>query len=222
MPSSRPNHIPAVLGVLLRLEPSSVLDVGVGFGKWGHLIREYTDIRLSEQNPERYHRENWKTRIDGIEGFPEYLTPMHHFLYDHIHVGDMRKVIDDVGRYDMILLADVLEHVEKADGEALLRKCLEHCSGAVVISTPAVFRPQGPACGNPLEVHRSFWTRRDFRQFAGARTAVTTNDVLVAVLPAPGITAPAIGPPGGRPGDALKRRVLGLLAAVNRRSGRAS
>ncbi|MEJ2502387.1 MAG: class I SAM-dependent methyltransferase, partial [Gemmatimonadota bacterium] len=146
-----------MIGVLLRLDPSSVLDIGVGFGKWGHLIREYTDIRLAERDPDRYSRENWKTRIDGIEGFPGYLTAMHDYLYDRIHVGDMREIIRQLGRYDMILLADVIEHVEKADGEALLQDCLAHCDGAVVVSTPAVFRPQGDACGNPFEAHRSFW-----------------------------------------------------------------
>lgn len=216
MPSSRPNHIPAVLGVMLRLEPSSVLDIGTGFGKWGVLIREYTDIRLSEREPERYDRENWRVRIDGIEGFRRYLTPVHDYVYDHVHVGDMRDVIDGLGTYDMILLGDVIEHVEKAEGEALLRKCLDHCSGAVVVSTPAVFREQGEACGNVLETHRSFWTSGDFARFPGARTRVVANDVLVAVLPAPGVTAPPIVGPGESIRERLARRWRRLVVALNR------
>ena len=69
MPSSRPNTIPAVVHLLRQIQPRSILDVGVGFGKWGHLFREYTDIHESENDPARYPKKNWHVRIDGIEGF---------------------------------------------------------------------------------------------------------------------------------------------------------
>ncbi len=39
MPSSRPNIIPIVIHLIRQLKPRSILDVGVGFGKWGHLFR---------------------------------------------------------------------------------------------------------------------------------------------------------------------------------------
>ena len=51
MPSSRPNTIPTVIHIVKQLRPSSILDVGVGFGKWGHLFREYTDI-VAARRPE--------------------------------------------------------------------------------------------------------------------------------------------------------------------------
>ena len=54
MPSSRPNTIPTVINLLRQLKPQSILDVGVGFGKWGHLFREYTDILEAEHEPARY------------------------------------------------------------------------------------------------------------------------------------------------------------------------
>ena len=99
MPSSRPNVIPTVIHLLQQLKPRSILDVGVGFGKWGHLFREYTDIVAAEHDPRRYQREHWHVRIDGIEGHEPYLTPMHRYLYNEIHVGDMREVIHRMGRY---------------------------------------------------------------------------------------------------------------------------
>ncbi|MCI0745080.1 MAG: hypothetical protein L0Y58_06715, partial [Verrucomicrobia subdivision 3 bacterium] len=82
MPSSRPNTIPTVIHVVRQLKPASILDVGVGFGKWGHLFREYTDILEAEHDPKRYQRRNWRVRIDGIEAHKAYLTPMHRFLYN--------------------------------------------------------------------------------------------------------------------------------------------
>src|SRR5439155_62198 len=83
---SPPNAIPTIVHLVRQLQPRSILDVGVGFGKWGHLFREYTDILEAEHEPSRYDRENWQVRIEGIEGHAAYLTPMHHFLYDQIHV----------------------------------------------------------------------------------------------------------------------------------------
>src|SRR5947207_12741295 len=93
MPSSRPNTIPTVIHLVRQLKPKSILDVGVGFGKWGHLFREYTDINESENDPARYQRRKWRVRIDGIEGYAAYLTPMHRYLYNHLHIGNASALL---------------------------------------------------------------------------------------------------------------------------------
>src|SRR6058998_2601883 len=104
MPSSRPNTIPTVIHIVKQLRPASILDIGVGFGKWGHLFREYTDILEAEHDPVRYRRENWRVRIDGIEGHAAYLTEMHRFLYNEVHVGDALVLIKALSNYDLIFL----------------------------------------------------------------------------------------------------------------------
>src|SRR4030095_10541174 len=109
MPSSRPNAIPTIIHLVRQLKPRSILDVGVGFGKWGHLFREYTDILEAERDPARYQRQNWQVRIDGIEGFPDYLTDMHRFIYNSIHCGDARLLIRSLGQYDLIFFGDIIE-----------------------------------------------------------------------------------------------------------------
>src|SRR5712691_2226949 len=158
MPSSRPNTIPAVIHLVRQLKPRSILDVGIGFGKWGHLFREYTDILESEHEPARYRRENWTVRIDGIEGYPEYITEMHRFLYNTIHEGDARLLLPELGRYDLIFMGDILEHFEKTDGRQLLRDAMEQATQAVILTTPKYETDQGDLCGNPLERHQSLWT----------------------------------------------------------------
>ena len=40
MPSSRASTIPYVVYAIKQIKPESLLDVGVGFGKWGYLFRE--------------------------------------------------------------------------------------------------------------------------------------------------------------------------------------
>jgi hypothetical protein len=195
MPSSRCNHIPIVLGIVQQLAPRSILDVGVGFGKWGHLFREYTDIRLSELEPLRYQREHWQVRIDGIEGHAPYLTPMHQYLYNQIHVGDMREKIHEVGTYDLIFLGDVLEHVTHSDGEFLLQACMQHAEKAVVVTTPSVATPQAGVCANPLEMHRCVWRADEFRTIGRCVTRVDDNETLVAVLLKEGVPEPQCIPP---------------------------
>ena len=112
MPSSRPNAIPTVIHLIRQLNPQSILDVGVGFGKWGHLFREYTDILAAENDPARYRRENWRVRIDGIEGHSAYLTDMHRFLYNELYVGDACELIGGLPKYDIIFAGDIIEHFE--------------------------------------------------------------------------------------------------------------
>src|ERR1043166_7830113 len=101
MPSSRPNTVPTVIHFLRQLRPRSILDVGIGFGKWGHLFREYTDIVAAEREPSRYQKTNWQIKIVGIEGHAAYLTEMHRYLYDEIYVGDACELIRQVPRYDL-------------------------------------------------------------------------------------------------------------------------
>ena len=44
MPSSGPDALTFVCRNLITRKPQSVLDIGVCFGKWGFLAREYADI----------------------------------------------------------------------------------------------------------------------------------------------------------------------------------
>ena len=186
MPSSRPNIVPVVIHLLRQIRPRSILDVGVGFGKWGHLFREYTDINEAEREPARYRRENWQVRIDGIEGHAAYLTEMHRFLYNEIHVGDAADLLPKLPRYDLIFLGDIIEHFEKSRGLQLLRDALDHANKAVIVSTPKFETEQGDLCANELERHRSLWSARDFKQWAGAQVKTLDGDTFVAVLPKPG------------------------------------
>ncbi len=76
--------------------------------------------------------EDW---IDGIEAFSEYKKPLHEFVYNQIFYDDVRKVINQLPRYDVILLVDVLEHFTKDEGFSLLRELLARTKKFVLIST---------------------------------------------------------------------------------------
>lgn len=143
MPTSEHWQIPHVLDCLAAERPATLLDVGAGFGKYGCLAREYADPR----------------RVDALDVQAPRLP-----CYDHVYLGDIRaldRVLpSDAPRYDLALLIDVIEHLEKPEGMALLQSLLGRAR-RVLITTPLGFRPQEIA-GQPFETHRSGWYPWDF------------------------------------------------------------
>lgn len=186
MPSSRPSTIPYVISVIRQLQPDSILDVGIGFGKWGYLFREYTDILQSENDPARYPKAGWKTKIDGIEGFPKYLHDGHRFTYDKIHEGNAAMILPKLGKYDVIFFGDIIEHFTLEDGKKLLRAALEHSNACVMLTTPKFETNQGDLCENPLERHLSLWGEKEFQEVAPCRIALADNATFVVAYAKPG------------------------------------
>lgn len=138
----------------METDPSSIMDVGCGFGKYGFLARENLEVRH-----ERYDREDWKVRIDCLEIFPRYITEMHKYIYDNIIMVDIRKY--DVKGYDLVILGDIIEHLNKEDAVALIDRLYENNLN-ILISTPDGFMEQGEFLGNPHEEHLSGWDEEDF------------------------------------------------------------
>ncbi len=209
MPSSVPYAVPIIASIARQLRPASVLDIGVGFGKYGHLFREYTDI-WDMASVGDYDRTRWKTRIEGIEATAAYLTPMHEYLYDRIHVGDVRTLIDSLPRYDCIVMGDVLEHFEKREGSALLDRLYEHANTCVLLTFPRNCALNDDVLGNPYEAHRSRWDLPDFRRFSRvAHCLLEDYSALVA------IAIPPHNPPLLTPSFAARRRT-GWKGAITR------
>ncbi len=160
MPTSYLYQLNEIAELIVLVAPQSILDVGVGFGKYGVLAREYLEFR-----DERKKYNDWQRRIDGIEIFQQYITPLHEFIYDHMYLGDAQTLLPTLDtRYDLLLLVDVIEHFPHANGVALLQKCL-HASRNVLVSTPVDFFPQHAAFENPHETHHSHWPAAQFKPF---------------------------------------------------------
>lgn len=154
MPSSHLHQLNEIMKLIVLTDPKSILDVGVGFGKYGFLSREYLDIWDGYTS--------WKRRIDGIEVFKEYLTPVHDFIYDNIYVGTAIDILPTLKtKYDLILLIDILEHFDYEDGIKLLEYCNKRARN-IIISTPKDISDQKEFLGNPFETHRFQWKKKDF------------------------------------------------------------
>jgi len=157
MPSSHPYQLNEIMELIIETNPGKLLDIGIGFGKYGFLSREYLEL----WEPDAVYGSH-KRQIDGIEAFEAYLTPLHRLIYDHIFPGDAREVVPVLtDRYDLILMIDVFEHFTCQDGLKLLEDC-RRCGRNILISVPRIMSAQEEVYGNPYETHRYNWKRKDF------------------------------------------------------------
>lgn len=119
MPSSPLYTITSIMAAVAEIMPKSVLDLGMGFGKFGFLIRAYFDLRPGKRGG--YDR--WKMRIDGIEIFKEYITDVHKYIYDDIFIGDAVDILSEKNLYyDMVIGVDILEHFTRKDGYTFIER----------------------------------------------------------------------------------------------------
>ncbi|MFA5052171.1 MAG: class I SAM-dependent methyltransferase [Patescibacteria group bacterium] len=163
MPTSVSNQLNEIVELIVLTNPKALLDIGVGFGKYGLLAREYLEYWDGRG---KYH--DWQRRIDGIEAFPAYLTPVHEFVYSNMYKGDALQILPTLTmKYDLVLLIDILEHFAQDDGQKLLKECLR-ISRNVLVSTPKDMAVQAGAFNNPYEAHKFQWTRKHLQVYPGA------------------------------------------------------
>jgi hypothetical protein len=155
------SNLPFVAIELQRLNPQSILEIGVGFGKWGVVAREYLEAWQG-----RFRREEWRVRIEGVEIFDGYRNPVWDAAYDQIHVGDAAEILKTLGQFDVGLICDVIEHIEKPAGRDLINELLAHCQ-TLILTTPLSFWAQGEEHGNRSQKHLSLWSPEDFRGYSG-------------------------------------------------------
>lgn len=181
MPSSFPDALSVVAAWVQALRPVSVLDVGIGFGKYGLLFREYLDVSPRSERHEHHAAPSAAVRIDGVEAWAPYVGPLQRAIYDRIFEGDALAVLPSLGTYDLVFAADVLEHFTRVDGERFLEMAAARATLGVLIVTPALELPQDAVFGNPFERHQSAWSPRDFVERPGADVLVWRRQLLVFV-----------------------------------------
>lgn len=69
------------------------------------------------------------------------------------------------GSFDCVLASDVIEHVTKEDGLALIKKMEYVAKHKVIIFTPRGFIPQDEHDGNPWQMHKSGWEVKEMEDF---------------------------------------------------------
>lgn len=172
MPSSHWRQIENIIDIIYTMKPKSVLDIGCGNGKYGFLTREYLDLWGEQEK---------NIQLDGIEIYEPYLTKIHYQLYDKIIVGDVRKVLNNlIGKYDLALMIDIIEHFDKNEAFTIIFQCLSICDN-LLIATPKLFYKQND-CKNIYEQHLSHWKEKDFKSIANDNIFFHSNKRTVICL----------------------------------------
>ncbi|UJF34265.1 class I SAM-dependent methyltransferase [Paenibacillus hexagrammi] len=165
MGTSNWQNVSYCIDLIRRISPKVILDVGVGFGRWGVLCREFLDVWNG-----RVGRESWETRIEGIEAFSANIDEYHRFFYTKIwemDASDFLRTSQD--KYNLIIFGDVLEHFYKDEGHKLLAFALDS-SDYVMINIPIGDSwEQGDVYGNQYEEHKSEWYVSDFDTYPTVR-----------------------------------------------------
>jgi hypothetical protein len=166
MPSSFIDSIPPIMKFLIDLQPTRVIDVGPGWGKYGLMCREY--LPGLEQ-------------LWAVEVTPGRLSTQD-VIYDKVFECDARD-FSTAGwpwtEADIILFIDVIEHMTRPEGHRLLNAMIN--SGArVLLSTPKTFIEQHDE-DNPYETHRSLWSWRTLQPH-GVERDLSTIDSIIYVL----------------------------------------
>jgi hypothetical protein len=159
VPVSDYHQISDVLHVVQQIQPQSLLDIGVGFGKWGMLCREILEIY-----PGRVSQDEWKLQFDGIEIHPPYRNPLWDMAYNQVYLGDALVVLPTLQKYDLIICCDVIEHFPKDVGKRFVQTILQHARVAIITS-PCGYAPQDAIYDNEHERHLSGWGEEDLQDF---------------------------------------------------------
>jgi hypothetical protein len=155
MPSSTWHNIETFVEIIRELQPASFLDIGVGNGKWGFLVREYVDVWNG-----RFLQSQWSCIIDGVEIYEPYINQNSHqrAIYNNIHIGDATHIVNQLGQYDVIYAGDVLEHIEKVASIGLVRQQTGMAKKALICSIPLGVEWLGKRnYENRHEDHASSW-----------------------------------------------------------------
>ncbi len=166
MPFSQSSQISTIIQYIEKINPESILDVGVGMGQYGFLSRINLEnlnlFNINGAHAEQRDKKEWRVRIDGIEGYAGYLTPVHDYCYNEIMIGDALKVLPAIPdkSYELVIAIDILEHFTTEEGLVFLIELKRVASHFCLISTPKAFIHQTVEA-NPLENHRSLWTKND-------------------------------------------------------------
>lgn len=148
-----------------RREFKRVLDIGAGVGTYALMGR--------------FPEQHWT----AIEVFEPYVDMFNlRGKYDDVFVDDIRNsnLLDD---YNLIIAADMLEHLHKDEAKTVIKNILAHAE-QVLIAVPVIHHDQEPGPeGNEYERHIDHWHPEEMRLLLKERIiSEITGDVVAYFL----------------------------------------
>jgi hypothetical protein len=111
---------------------TEILDVGAGSGVWSDLL--YATYK----------------NFDALEIFQPYITQFNlAWRYRNVINGDI--LFHDISNYQLLIMGDILEHLNYMDASILLMK-IHNSNKKCIVAVPYMY-PQGAEYGNLHETH---------------------------------------------------------------------
>lgn len=139
--STRINRIAVVESLLHGKHFKKVVDLGCGFGDFGHVLREHSDYVIG---------------IDADPSMISYATDKN--VYNELIVSDAKDFIPDQDT-DLVLAIEIIEHMTKDEGIGLLNN-MKNVQN-MIVTTPVKFN-ENCYFGRKFQEHKSLWTEQDF------------------------------------------------------------
>ena len=163
MASSFIDQTPVIIYLLQKLKPKKILDIGKGMGKYGFLLHEYLGIDNTKKiDPSKTLKELSNIVVDAVEVDEDLMLPHLSQIYNKVYFGDILKIRDDLPQYDLILMIDIIEHINKEEAILALKSFLQKGSD-IIIATPINFFNQD-LYESEFEHHVSHWTIKDLNK----------------------------------------------------------
>ena len=162
---STKENIPIILETIRNKDFKFIVDVGVGMGKYGLLIREqYLSAKAEKGDLSPFD----DIVIDAIEDTKYFLKFRHGLLfsiYNDVFINDVFESVDilEDKKYDIVLLIDTVEHWEKEKTLQLLRKINQYSN--ILISTPKRASMYTKHYYGDPRHHITQWNESDFNEF---------------------------------------------------------
>jgi SAM-dependent methyltransferase len=158
-------------------DTQTLLDVGCGPG-W----------------PARFFKRKQRYYIVGADIFKPYLVGCKkQRIHDDYIRCDIRNLPFQDRSFDTVVCMEVLEHLEREDGEKMLRAIERVARKQVILSTPMGIYRQKPYDENPHQEHKCIWTLAEMRNLGYLVRPLGLRDIggregFIARLP--GLLAP--------------------------------
>ncbi len=163
MASSFIDQTPAIIHLLQKLQPKKILDIGKGFGKYGFLLHEYLGIDNTKKiDPAKSLKEQSSIVVDAVEIDPDLMLPHLPHIYNKVYFGDILQLYTQLPAYDLVLMIDIIEHINKNEALVLVKQLLRQGS-KIIIATPRNFFRQD-LYESEFENHVSHWSVKDFKK----------------------------------------------------------
>ena len=120
------------------------------------------DLGCGRESPLKYCRVAYSLGVDAFE--PALRESKERGIHSEYVLADIAGVKFKPKSFDAVIMIDLLEHLDKADGEKILRNAEGWARRKVIVTMPVGWIRQGMVQNNPFQVHRSGWLLREMTQ----------------------------------------------------------